>query len=1669
MSLSNEEVIGLLDDYLHGLLDDETAEEVEHRCAISPACKAALSEARSRFSSLRADQPAEASEQLIQSTVAGIQRDIDGRRLRKRRILFGMLGTLAASLLIVGGLHLSTAFLSPTVVNMAVLGQRDFLAATQASLRIRLTDRSAANQPLANVPVTLELKDKAGQSVQLASLTTDALGSVEPLFQVPNWENGECVLTITAKTPRGNEVVTRTVQVKRSWQLMLTSDKPVYQPGQTIHVRSLALRRPDLKPVGKENVVFSISDPKTNVIFKSTQTQTSPHGIASTDCQLADELLEGAYRISCKVGDTESRLEVQVLKYVLPKFKVDVTLDKRFYLPGDKVQLTVQANYNFGEPVANGLVEVEVSTPSFGNRVLEKLPPVPVRTDARGMAKIDYTVPDFLVAVRPPEMVQPPPIQPNWVEPQGGFAEPFAPQQPGRPAAVARPISTDAQVVFKATVTDSANQQQIGSRETLVTTVPVRIAVFPESGTLVENVSNLVYVVVTRADGSPVKANLRITGVEEDLSTDEHGTASFKVTPRTQQNRVTVRAVDNQGTTLAQKHEVLYCDGTTNDFLVRTDKAVYRGGESMKLTALASGSEPVFVDFIQDGKERITLLSATIDVQGGRGDFTLDLPAELSGTLELCAYRLNEEGLAVRKSRVVYVQPASDLRIQMTLDRSAVLSTASALGLATSPHQGLLLGCTTKTALEGPGLLPYLPGAPARLQFTLTDNQNKPTAGAISLVGVDEAVFGVLQQVRPKERSFFTQERQLLQPVFAIDPQWAPASTGEKNVRFEQALFAATARNLAVPGAPGVQRKPMAPTPAPSESFAANSHTLVVGTYGEKVKQTNVLREKRLSWVLRGWLFVVALGLLSGYAALWLFFSSTTRFVVHMVGVGVLAPLALLGLVFLVMQAGSEKFATFNATGASPGRFSVEDAPMAQQERNALQFAPLPAGPGAADPNKDGAGQPAPRVRKDFPETMLWEPILIADDNGLVAPLEIAKLADSITTWRLTASAVSAEGRLGAAEFPLKVFQPFFVDLNLPVAMTRGDEVSVPVVVYNYLNAPQTVTLELAEGNWFKLTGEANQELQLKPKEVKSIDYRLKVVRVGVQNLQVTARGQGVTDALKKTIEVVPDGRLVEKTENGTLQDLADHDLTLPDNIVEGSGKAFVKIYPSSFSQVVEGLENIFQLPHGCFEQTSSTTYPNVLALDYLKRTGRSQPEVEKKARHYIHLGYQRLLGFETRSGGFDWFGQGEGNVRLTAYGLMEFTDMAKVSDVDPALLERTRTWLLKKRTADGSWAPEGNRMHFAPGQEQADDLSRLASTAYVAWAVYGGKPDSAGSRDTLQYLRTYRPSDIKDPYLVALVANALLAMDPSGQEAGPYVDRLEFLKRTSEDGKFVWWEQDAMGRTMFYGAGMGGQVEATSLAVLALSQTKRHPGTTRNALAWLAAKKDPRGLWYSTQATVLGLKALLAGAGVPKGEGERRIVVKLGGRFQKEIVIPAELADVMQLVDLTPHLKVGDNRLTIKESTDTAAGYQVTFRYHVPEQAQQAVNKDMSINMSYDKKELNVNQEIRVTARVSNHMRQDAAMVMLDLPLPAGFVLAGDDFNELVKKGAIARYQVTPRRILVYLRGLPMDQPQELSYRLRAMIPVKIMATGAHVYEYYAPERQGSSPGVALEVKAGP
>lgn len=1522
-----------------------------------------------------------------------------GKCRRSRILLFGFVLPVFASAAILLALNLWFYNLSPSKYDLSLLGQNELLSDTFGSARIRLLDHKTG-QSVSGAKVQVAIRNRQTKNVQeLASFTTDERGTGNPRFKVPDWPDGTCDLIVTASPDGKTEELTQEVTLMRSWKVMLSCDKPVYKPGDTIQVRSLALRQPDLKPVGKHGVVFTIADPKGNMIFKDEK-QTSAYGIAAAECALATELIEGQYTIASKVGNSESKLIVEVKKYVLPRFKIEVALDKSWYQPGDKVAGTVEAAYFFGKPVAHGQVKVVARGQDSGDMIQE----IAVETDAVGKAKFALQLPRTM---------------PGWV------------QDPSH-----------AQLFVDVGVTDSAEQTQSRTVPCVVAVEPLQIQFLPESGTLVPNVANIIYLYASYPDGRPASgARISLTGVvnaeldRPEVVTNQQGVATLQLTPRAANLSLWIFAKGSKGET-SQRQVSLAIGQTTQDFILRPDRAVYDGGQKqgMTLAALGGGSEPVFVDLIKNDQ---TMLTDVISMTDGRGTVTIDLPPELFGTLQLCAYRHDRLGLRVRKSRIIFVKPASHVGIRAELDRNE-----------------------------------YQPGKQAKLNLSLTDKVGTPVPGAISLAAVDEAVYFVLPQAPGMERGFCNLDKELLKPVWSIC-NWSPDQASDPDL--EQAIFAVTAVSMGEVAFPHITANSI---PAVQRSWPLSLSVSSYPTKEAAVQRTRTSGQAGVAW---GCTILAVFAAVGMGVALW------PHFCRAMIALGAilagfktgcveLVVVTMLGMVFVlgaVTLIGTNSSVTFSKSGsaiASAAAAGGGGGGYAGYDRSASRYEPPPLDPvrKSAPRTATHAQTTSIRTRQFFPETLLWVPQLVTDDQGK-AELKI-DLADSITTWRLSASAVTADGQLGASSQDIRVFQPFFVEVNQPLSLTRHDEAAIPIVVSNYLDKPQKVVVSLKPADWFANLEEGSKTLELQPNENRSVSYRIKALKVGRQPLEVQAIGNAqLADAVRREIEVVPEGRRLEQAFNGTLQSPAEVTLSVPESAIEGSPKAIVKLYPSTFSQVVEGLDNIFQMPNGCFEQTSSTTYPNVLALDYLRQTKKSAPEVEAKARGFIHQGYQRLLTFEVQGGGFSLYGKDPADPRLTAYGLMEFGDMARVHPVDPKVIGRARDWLLQKRNPDGSWS---GGYHGMPNGPQ--DLATLSMTAYVAWAVFStarvGPVYGDEKGETLRFLLSHKPEAIVDPYVLALTCNALIALDPKKQSAKPYLQRLESLKKSAVVGKetHTWWELAPNACTGFYGSGIGGSVETTSLAVLALTKAGDYPATVRGALNWITARKDPHGTWRSTQATVLALKALLAGTSAPLDETtERHFKLTLDGQVLKEIKVPASKSEVMQQVEVSAkQLAAGEHKLELVETSKTGSTYQVSFRYHLPETQWSGADKDaLKVDVNYERTELAVNETVNVAARIKNQTDQIAPMLILDLPIPAGFTLVPDDLAKAVVERTIDRFEVTARGATIYHKGLEPGAKLELQCRLRATMAVKVQAEQAHAYEYYNPDRQGLSNGAQLNV----
>ena len=232
---------------------------------------------------------------------------------------------------------------------------QEFFAGSTAAIRcdVHGVKSIAENIPLAGAKVEIQLRAKDGKVTPLLTDKTGADGIAQSQFKVPALPAGQYTLEVATHSDLGEEKLEREVRVKADPKVLLVTDKPLYQPGQEMHIRALALQAFDLTPVGGKDLVFEVEDAKGNKVFKRT-VPTSEYGIAAIDFQLADEVNMGDYQVRALLGEQQASKTVTVKRYVLPKFKVELKADKSYYMPKETVQGDLQINYFHGKPVTRG-------------------------------------------------------------------------------------------------------------------------------------------------------------------------------------------------------------------------------------------------------------------------------------------------------------------------------------------------------------------------------------------------------------------------------------------------------------------------------------------------------------------------------------------------------------------------------------------------------------------------------------------------------------------------------------------------------------------------------------------------------------------------------------------------------------------------------------------------------------------------------------------------------------------------------------------------------------------------------------------------------------------------------------------------------------------------------------------------------------------------------------------------------------------------------------------------------------------------------------------------------------------------------------------------------------------------------------------------------------------
>jgi uncharacterized protein YfaS (alpha-2-macroglobulin family) len=512
-----------------------------------------------------------------------------------------------------------------------VVGPTRFVPDSDSSLRVVVQDLSAG-EPVAGAQVKVGLRTGADLTVALFEGETDETGSLPVRFHVPADAPSEAQLIVETESRIGEDRIQQPVTIQRDFRLLLTSDKPLYQPGQVIHMRALALSNFDLTPARGATVDFLVEDPKGNKVFRQSVT-ASDYGIAAADFTLADLVNQGDYKLSVSIGDTHSEKTVEVRPYVLPKFAVDVSTDRSFYLPGQRVAGVIQADYFFGKPVASGEAQVVGSIWDVQRTAVVDLHG---QTDENGTYQFSFDLPEYFA---------------------GSGLE-----------------SGQAQFALEVTVVDQTEHAEQTSQVLPVSAQPLVIEAVAESGALKPGVENVVYILTSYPDGRPAPARLQISvdgGTPVEVVSGEFGLAEFNFTPQPGGYYVLdILALDETGQSASRQvdFEVEY---GSDSVLLRADRAAYVVGETMNLAAFTPvESGDVYLDIVKAGQ---TLSTRSEQVLDGKAEFAIDVSSDMYGTLELHAYKVLLDGTIVRDTRVAVVDAPNDLAVTVTTDKDSYL------------------------------------------------------------------------------------------------------------------------------------------------------------------------------------------------------------------------------------------------------------------------------------------------------------------------------------------------------------------------------------------------------------------------------------------------------------------------------------------------------------------------------------------------------------------------------------------------------------------------------------------------------------------------------------------------------------------------------------------------------------------------------------------------------------------------------------------------------------------------------------------------------------------------------------------------------------------------------------------------------------------------------------
>lgn len=338
---------------------------------------------------------------------------------------------------------------------------------------------------------------------------------------------------------------------------------------------------------------------------------------------------------------------------------------------------------------------------------------------------------------------------------------------------------------------------------------------------------------------------------------------------------------------------------------------------------------------------------------------------------------------------------------------------------------------------------------------------------------------------------------------------------------------------------------------------------------------------------------------------------------------------------------------------------------------------------------------------------------------------------------------------LTKAPSELCVQQKFHISLNLPYSVKRGEIITIPCSIFNYM--PCKIEAEIVfenEHNDFEFVDSpkgvefdcevAKQKSRKKtliiaPEDALNVSFTIRPTKVGPIPLKVSALSSIASDCVVKTLNVECEGvtQFVNKAifvdlRNSSQFEPVNVPIEIPENALPDSTRIEITCVGDLLGGTIQNLEKLIRLPFGCGEQNMLNFVPNIVILNYLTNTQQLTDEIEAKAKRFMITGYQRELDYKHKDGSFSAFGESDksGSTWLTAFVARSFRQATDHIHIESNIIEDALKWLSNVQAADGSFPEKGSICHK---EMQGGSSNGVALTAYVLTAFLVNKVSNSG------------------------------------------------------------------------------------------------------------------------------------------------------------------------------------------------------------------------------------------------------------------------------------------------------------------------------------------------------